>query len=113
MQESDSVSAWTIMGENIAFLSKVKSVDNNYAIFTHCIINCQAHLAKKYHHIAVLCDALKIINQIKIWAPNSYVFSKLCKDINFDYQTVLLHIEVILKGAEFIQIISVKRWSYI
>ena len=43
---------------------------------------------------AVLADAVKIVNFVKARPLNSRLFSNLCKEMNSDHDTLLLHTEV-------------------
>ena len=96
-----SVSVQTVVGkvvsENIGFVSKVKSDDNEWTIiFTHCMIHRKALVATKISHDLndVLCDAIKIIHFIKSQTLNSRLFWNFFKDMNSDYQILLLRPEV-------------------
>ena len=90
---TDGAAAMT--GRNMGFITKVKSTNKNIK-FTHCIIHREALVAKKLSADlnAVLQDAVKIINFIKIRALNTRLFANLCKDMGSDYEKLLLHSEI-------------------
>ena len=56
-----------MLGKNVGFHAKVKSLNSGPITFTHCIIHREALAAKKISAelCLVLRDAVKIINYIK------------------------------------------------
>ena len=89
--------AATMLGKNVGFHAKLKSLNSVGPItFTHSIIHREALAAKKISAelSVVLQDAVKIINYIKSRALNSCLFSNLCKEIDSEFSSLLLHTEV-------------------
>ena len=76
-------------------------------MFTHCMIHREALVAKKISPDldVVLHDAIRIINFIKC-----RFFANLCKDMEADYEQLLLHIGVwwLSKRPAFKRLIALK-----
>ena len=91
---TDGAKAMT--GKNIGFKSFFEAAHYDHITFTHCLIHREALAAKKLAPTLndVLRDAVKIINFIKSHALNSRLFSNLCKDMDSNYTTLLLHAEI-------------------
>ena len=76
--------AAAMLGKNVGFHAKVKSLNTGPITFTHCIIHREALASKKISAelCVVLQDAVKVINYIKSRALNSRLFSNLCKEMD-------------------------------
>ena len=88
--------AAAMLKKNIGFYAKVKSLNSGPTTFTHCIIHREALAAKKISSklSVVLQDAVKIFNYIKSRALNSRLFSNLCKELDSEFSSLLLHTEM-------------------
>ena len=88
--------AAAMLGKNVGFHAKVKSLNTGPITFTHCIIHREALASKKISAelCVVLQDAVKIINYIKSCALNNRLFSNLCKEMDSEFSSLLLHTEV-------------------
>ena len=85
-----------MLGKNVGFHAKVKSLNTGPITFTYSIIHREALASKKISAelCVVLQDAEKIINYIKSRALNSRLFSNLCKEMDSEFSSLLLHTEV-------------------
>ena len=88
--------AAAMLGKNVGFHAKVKSLNTEPITFTYSIIHREALASKKISAelCVVLQDAEKIINYIKSRALNSRLFSNLCKKMDSEFSSLLLHTEV-------------------
>ena len=81
-----------MLGKNVGFYTKVKSLNSGPITFTHCIIHREALAAKKISAelCIVLHDAVRIINYNTSCALDSPLFSNLCKQMDSDFSSLLL-----------------------
>ena len=84
-----------MIGANSGLISLVKQ--KNPAIQgTHCMIHKAALVSKTipkrlHEHMSVV---IKVVNYVKSSAPNTRLFSKLCKDMDADHTALLYHTQV-------------------
>ena len=89
--------AAAMLGKNVGFHAKVKSLNSGSITCTHCIIHQEALAAQKISAklCLVLQDVVKIINYTESRALNSRLFSNLCEEMVFKTQTCLTRYPVV------------------
>ena len=84
----------SMIGSIKGFVSFVKKV-NSEIIATHCFLHREVLIGKTLNSDLkqVLKDVIKIINYIKARPLKSRLFTKLCKEMEANYENLLLHTE--------------------
>jgi hypothetical protein len=82
-------------GKVRGFMAKVQEV-NPEIRFDHCLIHCEAIVAKTLPVFLknVLDEVIKIVSFIKTWPLNSQLFFSLCQVLGSEHTSLLLHTEV-------------------
>ena len=76
------------------FVSLVKKV-NGEIITTHCFLHCAVLIGKTFNldFTQVLKEVTEMVNYIKAMSRKSRLFAKLCKEMEANYENLLLHTE--------------------
>ena len=84
-----------MLGCRSGFIARMKRRSPN-AVGSHCVIHREALAAKTLHPGMKdkLTVIIRIVNFFKTSAVNTRLFSKLCKDMHSDHETLLFHTSV-------------------
>ena len=81
-----------MIGSIKGFVSLVKKV-NSEIITTHCFLHCEVLIGKTLNSdlTQVLKEVIEMVNYIKAGPLKSRLFTKLCKEMEANYENLLLH----------------------
>ena len=84
----------SMIGSIKGFVSLVKKV-NSKIITTHCFLHCEVLIGKILNSdlTQVLKEVIQMVNYIKARPLKSRLFTKLCKEMEANYENLLLHTE--------------------
>ena len=87
--------AATMIGRRCGLTVRIKEVAPECEV-THCVVHREMLASRKISPElnSVFDDIVKIINQSKAYALNTWLFGKICKDMDTKHKCLLLHIEV-------------------
>ena len=87
--------AASMTGDKKGLKAKIKEVAP-HVCFTHCIIHREVLATKNLDVEAktVLQEAIKVVNFVKSRPLNARLFSVLCKEMQSDHDSLLIHTEV-------------------
>ena len=83
-----------MIGSIKGFVSLVKKV-NSEIITTHCFLHCEVLIGKTLNSdlTQVLKEVIEMVNYIKAGPLKSRLSTKLCKEMEANYENLLLHTE--------------------
>lgn len=88
--------AAAMKGSRKGLKTRMSAVANDEFISTHCILHLEALASKKMSAELnqTLISAVKMINNIKMSALNSRIFSLICAELESEHDKLLLHADV-------------------